>query len=76
MTKEQAIEILKIKYREQSYGNNFLEVLGLINEIYDAIGSCDKCKHSYIGGSFLRCNKQNGLIKENDDYCSDFEERI
>ncbi len=48
----------------------------LIDIIYDDIGDCEKCKHSYIGGSVLRCNKQNGLIKENEDYCSDFEERI
>ena len=47
----------------------------LIDKIYDDIGSCDKCKHSYIGGSVLRCNKQNGMIKENEDYCSDFEGR-
>ena len=54
---------------------NAIKISVLIDRIFDELGSCDKCKHSYIGGSLLRCNKQNGIVKDVNDFCSDFKER-
>jgi hypothetical protein len=80
MTFEEAINKIANKININTESINHEDVVDLISDIYDSIGSCGKCKHGFIEDKYndyyVKCNISHGKIPHTQNwYCADFKSK-